>query len=169
MNGDVLPQIAEELTDNFEEDSNVQKRYRYMCRKRHDIWKRWNHEYLVGLRQYHRMSTNKGREINKGEVVMMSSNDHRSRWKLGVIETLIKSHDGIIKGAHVRVIANGKPKTMERSVQLLYPLETRAEDDVLTQEPIEESIQSSDQREKRLTAVGAREKIRDIMTEDQDD
>eukprot|EP00112_Aurelia_sp_Birch-Aquarium-sp1_P009810 Seg2129.4 transcript_id=Seg2129.4/GoldUCD/mRNA.D3Y31 product="hypothetical protein" protein_id=Seg2129.4/GoldUCD/D3Y31 len=46
INGDVLPQIAEELTDNFEEDNNVQKRYRYMCRKRHDIWKRWNHEYL---------------------------------------------------------------------------------------------------------------------------
>ena len=169
INGDVLPQIAEELTDTFEEDSNVQRRYRYMCRKRHDIWKRWNHDYLVGLRQYHRMSANKGREIEKGEVVMMSSNDHRSRWKLGVIETLIKSHDGIIKGACVRVIVNGKPKIMERSVQLLYPLEIRAEVDVLTEESTEESIQSSDQREKRLTAVGARERIRDIMTEDQDD
>ena len=52
---------------------------------------------------------------------------------------------------------------MERSVQLLYPLEIRA-DNVLTEEPIEESIQSSDQREKRLTAA-----IRDIMTEDQGD
>ena len=61
INGDVLPQIAEESIDNFEEDSNVQKRYRYMCRKRHIIWKRWNHEYLVGFRQYHNMSTNKGR------------------------------------------------------------------------------------------------------------
>ena len=40
----------------------------------------------------------------------------------------------------------------------MYPLEIRAEDDVLTEEPIEESLQSSDQREKRLTAVGARER-----------
>ena len=105
INGDVLPQIAEESIDSFEEDSNVQRRYRYMCRKRHDIWKRWNHEYIVGLRQYHRMSTNKGSKIHKGEVVMMSSNDHRLRWKLGVIETWINSHNGIIKGTHVRVHA----------------------------------------------------------------
>ena len=100
---------------------------------------------------------------------MMSSNDHRSRWKLGVVETLIKSHDSIIKGACVRVIVNGKPKIMERSVQLLYPLEIRAEVEVLTEKLTEESIQSSNQREKRLTTFGARERMRDIMTEDQDD
>ena len=102
---------------------------------------------------------------------MVLSNNHRSKWKLGVVESLIKSHDGIVKGARVRVIVKEKSKIVERSVQHLYPLEIRAEKGHLTDQ-IAESIQSSEmgsKRDRRLTAVGARERIRDIMSEDQDE
>ena len=69
----------------------------------------------------------------------------------------------------------------------MYPLEIRKDVDSLPEETIADSIQSSEskensdrsdrnesldsdrQRRSRLAAVGAREKIRDIMTEDQDD
>ena len=172
INGQTLPQIAEELVENdHQESNNATKRYRYISKKRDDLWNRWNREYVVTLRQYHKMTKSKGREITEGEVVMVSSNNHRSKWKLGVVESLIKSHDGIVKGARIRVIVKEKPKIMERSVQHLNPLEIRLENGHLTDQ-IADSIQSLEmgsKRDRRLTAVGARERIRDIMSEDQDE
>ena len=128
INGEILPQIAEESVESdFKESSNVAKRYRYICKKREDLWNRWHRECLVTFRQYHKMNEKTGREVTEGEVVLVLSNNHRSKWKLGVVESLIKSHDGTVKRARVRVIVKEKPKIMERSVQHLHPLEIRTE------------------------------------------
>ena len=172
INGEILPQIAEESVESdFKESNNVAKRYRYICKKREDLWNRWHRKYLITLRQYHRMNENTGREVTEGEVVLVSSNNHRSKWKLGVVESLIKSHDGIVKGARVRVIVKEKPKIMERSVQHLHPSEIRTEKSHMKDQKAD-SIQSSgmdSKRDRRLTAVEARERIRDILTRDQDE
>ena len=76
------------------------------------------------------MKKNEGREITEGEIVLVSSNDHRSKWKPGIVQRLIRAKDGIIKGAEVRVITKNKPVLLQRSVQLLYSLEIRREGDL---------------------------------------
>ena len=72
---------------------------------------------------------------------MVSPKNHRSKWELRVVESLIKSHDGIVKGAQVRVIVKEKPKTMERSGHL-YPQEIRAGKSHM-KDPIADSMHSS--------------------------
>jgi len=42
---------------------------------------------------------------------------------LGVLESLIKGKDDVVRGANIRVIAKGKALRMARPVQKLYPLE----------------------------------------------
>ena len=46
-------------------------------------------------------------------------------WRKGAIDELIPGDDGLIRGAVVRVISNGKVSQLRRPIQRLVPLEVQ--------------------------------------------
>ena len=146
------------------------------------FWSRWKTEYLLELREYHRVREEKGSkcDVRVGEVVTIYDESHpRGLWRLGKIEKLIRGSDGVIRGVRVRVASKkGCPKTLHRPLQHVYPLEVR--DDLPTgdAEPVKDvtSEQSTDanasdqmptasdnsvvvRRPKRTAAIHARDRI----------
>jgi len=95
----------------------------YLSRKLTHFWNRWSKEYLVDLREFHKIKDAKVSKIAKGDVVLVQEeNMKRGCWKTGVIEELIKGRDGVVRGAKVRR-AGRKNETINRSVLKLIPLE----------------------------------------------
>lgn len=104
----------------------VERRARYLCRLLEHFWKRWFNEYLVGLREFHHCRTKRDpNEAKVGDVVLIDDESlARSKWRLGEITELIESSDGRKRGAVLRIISKkGKPSTLWRPVQRLFPLE----------------------------------------------
>ena len=62
------------------------------------FWSRWHSEYLVNLREQHKLKKTKTQPIIEiGEVVLIKEDKmKRNRWKLGKIENLIRVRDGVI-------------------------------------------------------------------------
>ena len=88
-------------------------------------WKRWTHEYVRALRERHNL-THRGKEntVSEGDVVLTHGDDkNRGKWSIGIIKSLIKGPDGVIRAARVRT----RKTVVERAVQLLYPLELACE------------------------------------------
>lgn len=153
------------------------------------FWSRWKTEYLLELREYHRVREEKGSkcDVRVGEVVTIYDESHpRGLWRLGKIEKLIRGSDGVIRGVRVRVASKkGCPKTLHRPLQHVYPLEVR--DDLPTgdAEPVKDvtSEQSTDanasdqmptasdnsvvvRRPKRTAAIHARDRILGCLADD---
>ena len=88
-------------------------------------WNRWDKEYLVELREYHRNRSKSGSiVVTVGDIVMVKDeNLPQGCWIVGKIEKLIESKDKQVRGAVVKVCQKGKrPMTFGRPVQHLYPL-----------------------------------------------
>ena len=105
----------------------LNKRMKHLNKTIDRFWKRWRSEYLLGLREHHRISkgTNKENQVSVGDVVIIH-NDSKKRgfWDLGIIEEVLPGKDGLIRGAVVRVCSNGRRATcLRRSICHLYPLE----------------------------------------------
>ena len=120
-----LPEIAEQELEEEYLEIDVHKRTRYMQKMKEHLWNRWENEYLTPLREFHKMGKSVALQITEGELVLVSSKDYHSKWKLDQMEKLILSQDGIIIGAKVRVSTDADLKVLERLLQLLYPLEIR--------------------------------------------
>ena len=85
-------------------------------------------EYLTDLKESHRTLLAKRKTsdvVKNGEVVVVhDDNLSRGQWRLGRIEEVIKGSDGQVRGARVRMqTKTGRSAVLQRSVQLLYPLE----------------------------------------------
>ena len=92
------------------------------------FWKRWKMEYLLELRESHRYGPKtdpKNISPSEGDVVLMHSDSKlRGFWKLVKVHQLIKGHDGLVRGAIVRVpTKEGKTTLLRRPLRCLYPLE----------------------------------------------
>ena len=89
------------------------------------FWKRWRNEYLIELRETHKMKTKqKMLQINEGDVVLVQDEGvKRNKWKLGKIEEVIVGDDGIARGATIRTSSKGSIGRVRRPLQKLYPLE----------------------------------------------
>ena len=107
--------------DNFDK---LTKRFSYLSSKLAHFWKRWRTEYLVGLRERHKLQNRNQVVIGKGDVVLIEEDKvKRGFWKIGRVEQLIIGKDGVVRGAKVRKLVKGKPDYISRPVQKLYPLE----------------------------------------------
>ena len=85
---------------------------------------RWKQEYLTVLREFHKVKgTYAPQTIKVGDVVLIHDDSPRARWKMAVIENLIKGNDGDIWAAEVRT-NSGKTN---RPIARLYPLEITSE------------------------------------------
>ena len=103
-------------------EANFRKRVLYRQKLLKDFVKRWETEYLAGLRASQKIpKTNNIRMPNAGDVVLVHGNSPRLTWKLGRIEKLHSSDDGVVRSASVRI--GGKSGLIERPIKLLYPLE----------------------------------------------
>ena len=136
------------------------------------FWKRWRKEYLLELREHHRtrcVTHGSDADIQVGAIVTVYDDSHpRGMWRLGVVEELIIGADGVTRGARVRVISKtGRPTTLRRPIQLLYPLEVRAHrtpeegdcmDDIAA-EPQTSHNGLPDRPPRRAAALQARDKI----------
>ena len=93
------------------------------------FWKRWQSEYLLGLRESHRQqpagrSGNKT-TVNVGDVVLLQEDKPRAFWRLARVKQLITGRDGRVRVAILAVPSgDGQTSTFQRPIQLLYPLET---------------------------------------------
>ena len=113
-----------------------------------DFWKRWHSEYLLNLRERFNVK-NKSKLVEKGSVVLINDGLPRLQWKLGIIQELIPSLDGIVRSVKLKTL-NG---IQLRPITKLYPLELKCENCL---------VQSSDEipnRPRRLAALQAREKF----------
>ena len=100
------------------------KRVLFLRRKLIHFWKRWKREYLVNLREQHRMKEFPSNVVAKGDIVLLEDdNTKRIQWKMGVVEQLITGKDGQVRGVEVRILSQGKTHVLRRPIQKIYPLE----------------------------------------------
>ena len=111
---------------------NSAKRWRHMNKIIKRFWRKWQKEYLINLRESHKMNTSKeSLKINVGDVVsIFEVGLKRRHWKVGKVLTIIRGKDGVIRGALVQIFneKNGK-ETINRPLQKLYPSEITSERD----------------------------------------
>ena len=102
---------------------------RHLSNVMNHFWSRWRNEYLMELRESHRVETRNGNEtVSLGDIVVVHEESRpRGLWRLGKVESLISGADGQTRGAVVKVFSKkGRSTTIKRPVQRLYPLEIRS-------------------------------------------
>ena len=119
----ILPQEDVEVLD----ESQMQKRLLYINRCKDNAWKQWKEEYVRSLRERHNLK-HKTTYLSPvpGEVVLIKGDlRNRGKWNIGIVETIMPSRDGVIRGVRLKT----KNGYLERAVQHLYPLELRCDDE----------------------------------------
>lgn len=115
------------------------RRMNHLAKVLQHFWNRWKREYLLELREHHRVRLEKGlvHKIQKGEIVTVYDECHpRGMWRLGRIEELIEGTDGKVRGVRVRTqTSNGCISVLQRPVQHIYPLEVRSTESLSTTSP----------------------------------
>lgn len=122
-----MAHLSEGINPDIDPDDNVDnlsRRFLYLTKKLSHFWNRWRREYLTDLREYHKMQGRKVASIEIGDLVLVKEDSiRRGQWRMAVVEDLIKGKDGEIRGAAVRKAGKGKPQSLVRPLQRLYPLE----------------------------------------------
>ena len=137
-------------------------------------------QYLSNLRFTKDSTGNRFRKIPKiGDVcIIWNDTDPRSRWKKGLITDLIKSDDGMIRKARVRIQSSTKKhEIITRSVNHLYHVEVNDKGFVDMYNKLREEANQDQQHDEKIdkrkkeairersqrgAAIAAKEKIRDI-------
>ena len=177
---------------------HLTKRMRHLNVVLNQFWKRWSQEYLLELRESHRhqAGTSDPVTVAVGDIVLVHEDKPRAFWKLARVKELIRGRDGKIRGACLAVSsAKGNTTTLQRPIQLLYPLEVNGQIEEragsLTREPTSEHMESeqvpeadtenrsqndeqapncvggiSTVRPKRAAALRARERVKQWTCED---
>ena len=87
----------DELTDpSYREASEVHRKAKLQAAILRDFRKRWLHEYLTSLRDYHKTSGNNQQVVKKGDVVLVHDDSSRATWKMAVVQDLIVGKDGLV-------------------------------------------------------------------------
>ena len=88
-------------------------------------------EYLLELRQHHKINSKATSIISSlGDVMLIEDDSQRRyRWKMGIIVELVEGSDGVVRGAKLRTTKpEGYATTLARSLQPLFPLEINNRD-----------------------------------------
>ena len=96
-----------------------------------EFWTNWKNHYLKNITKRQRWET-KNRNIKEGDMVaIVDDNRTRNEWKVGIIDTVQFSEDGIVRSARIRMAnphlsKKGTPvaptRVLERSVQKIVLL-----------------------------------------------
>ena len=140
------------------------------------FWKSWRNDYLLSLRERSQKNLPSPRiqaheDPNIGDIVQLKDDTPRGSWRLGKITELIRSSDGNIRAAKVRLATRN---VVNRPLKLLYPLECendfddaprngRAEEDKASVDaPAQEgddNVKQNLRRSTRRAAFEARDRI----------
>ena len=116
--------IAEVDYDVEDERLAYVKREKYLQKCKDQMWNRWTTDYVKELRERHIQKKTGNVTVKEGDVVIIKGDEKNLRfWKLGIVTSLIKRKDGVIREVKLRA---GKG-IMERPLQHIYPLELRTE------------------------------------------
>ena len=176
------PSIEDGEDPSYELTSDdISRRMKHLRELKIRFWKRWKSEYLQELREHHRhqrSSSGVCRPIEIGEaVIVYDEGQPRGLWRLGRVMTLTHSEDGGVRAATVKVLSStGRPTTLKRPIQHLYPLEIREaggeKDQVAegpSQPPEEEQEKTPEEqpqrRSTRQAAVKARERVKNLAAQ----
>ena len=147
-----LPDVGASSQDSIDQavSSEDLPRRRYLGLLLQHFWKRWSREYVTELRNLHRQRSRPERRmsISVGDVVtVFEDNLPRSQWRLGRVEQLIPGADNCVRTAVIKVITKrGRPMTVKRPVQKLFPLKIVTHD---------EQLQDEARRPRRAAAINA--------------
>ena len=149
------------------------RRMQYLNTILNHFWVRWRREYLLELRETHRYAhvQNSPNTISVGDVVLVYDEDlPRTLWKTAVVEDLIQGNDGLVRGAHIRVKSGAdKLSTLQRPVQLLYPLEINCDKIPVhvatTTDVTDNGSYAQQERPRRDAAVAARTRILELTSQ----
>ena len=136
------------------QEKDLRRRAKYLQKCRENLWKRWHNEYVRSLRERHdlRKKDSKSEGIHVGQVVLVKGDErNRGEWNIGIVEQLIRGHDGVMRGARLK----SKKTRIERAVELLYPLELECK----VKEAKELNPQAIEFKPKRRAAERARETV----------
>ena len=161
--------MNEELGDI--NDADLRKRAKYIKECKQRFWTRWKNEYLKNLRERHTAHSNQATTTVKvGDVMIIKGDEkNRGKWKLGIVNEVFPGRDGVVRGVRLRA---GK-SYLDRAVQHLYPLELSSGD--MTNKTGDDSVEVLDdkkpayQRPSRMAAKNAREKMKGIHEDEEDD
>ena len=103
-----------------------------------NLWKIWRDEYLLSLRERFKNQIKTTNTLSKlypkiGQIVHIKENLPRGAWKLGKIIKLIESEDGEIRATTLLLTTRN---TVNRPINLLYPLETAPVSDELNSDAL---------------------------------
>lgn len=114
-----FPDEIDYTTDDLTQ-KKADKLYRFKSATLQHFWTRWKHEYVTGLREFHKTSGQQGDIVAKGDIIQIhDDNLPRNRWLLGVVEDLIVGNDGQVRAARVK----SRSGMTTRPIAKLYPLE----------------------------------------------
>ena len=172
--GHRLGTLPDAEVDSADEDTDEGKRMKYIRTRQQHLWNRWEKEYLTNLREYHEMGTSGSSKPEIGEVVLIKEEQtNRGKWKLGRIVSLIEGHDGIMRGATIRVISGGNPREIQRPIQKLYSMELKCRPDEAMpaerQLPVQPDEEARNVRPRRLAAMDGEIRRRIVMEDQSDD
>ncbi|XP_028413531.1 uncharacterized protein LOC114536368 [Dendronephthya gigantea] len=138
------------------DEASLRKRARYVEKCKSALWSRWSSEYLRGLRERHNLKhPKKEHKLKQGDVVIIKGEERDwNKWKLGVVDQMIKGRDGVIRAVKLRA---GK-SYLERPIQFLYPMELSC--DI---ESPKTSLNAKEFKLKRKAAITAQENLRKII------
>ena len=162
LTGRRLLSIPDESIVAEEESSEVEiltRRQRYVTSLLSYFWSRWKREYVVELREHHRVlqkgavSNSPSVEIGDIVTVMEEGKSNRGMWKLGKVLEVCPGNDGLVRGATIEVASsNGKRKRLRRPLQKLFPLGVR-ETSVADGEEPARPIAYTSERPRRQAAI----------------
>jgi len=87
------------------------------------FWERWRREYVVNLREHHKLQSRNDRQPSAqiGDVVLIhDAKIPRAMWRMGVITETINGADNLVRGAVVKTRHNSY---LKRPLNMLFPIE----------------------------------------------
>ena len=117
---------TEDVADASVQRDDLLRRLNHLTTIVDHFWSRWSKEYLLELRNSHRrVIATSGAKVSAGDVVVVhEENEKRASWKLALVQELLIGKDGKARGAVIKCASRGgRPSTMRRPVQRLYPVE----------------------------------------------
>ena len=114
--------------------STLTRRANHHTRMLSQFAKQWSKEYLLGLREYHKVKFGRNSKIqflSKNDVVLLKEDDTACcLWRLAKVIETITSWDGSVRAANIQVLSSDKRvMKLHRPIQHLITLEVTQEDD----------------------------------------
>ena len=129
----------DEINDlTYQANTDIQRKAKRVALLIQHFWERWRHEYLTSLREFHKGSGVNTEAVKVGDVVLIHDDCPRVNWKLALVTSINRGHDGLVRSANVR-IADG---TTNRAISRLHPLEVQAKEVQIPISDVDTTVQA---------------------------